>query len=86
MHTLHLRSAAVVLAASALLAACGSGSSDGTAQASSTDVPASAQSSVDGLIAYINQLIGQTSETTEPVVLGHAVLPTSDTTPPAAVN
>ncbi|MBG9388650.1 hypothetical protein [Caenimonas aquaedulcis] len=86
MHKLQLRSAAVVLAASALLAGCGGGGDDAPATARTTDVPGSAQSSVDGLIAYLQELIAQTSETTEPVLVGDAVLPTSDTTEPAAVN
>ena len=86
MHKLQLRSAAVVLAASALLGACGGHTDDGPVAARTTDVPDSAQSSVDGLIAYIKELIAQTSETTEPVLVGDAVLPTSDTTEPAAVN
>ena len=86
MQKLPLRSAAVVLAACALLSACGGGGDDGPASARTTDVPSSAQSSIDGLIAYINELIGQTSDTSSPVLVGDAVLPTSDSALPSPVN
>lgn len=86
MKHLHLAASAVVLAAAALLMGCGSGGDDAPPVARSTDVPSSAQDSVSGLLAYINELIGMTSSTSEPVLVGDAVLPTSDTTEPAAVN
>jgi hypothetical protein len=44
-------------------------------------VPASALQSVSGLLAYMNDLIANhTNETSQPVFLGDATLPTSDTT------
>lgn len=78
-----LRCAAAVLAAAAFLAACGSNGDGPAASTSTTDVPASAQSSVSGLIDYINSLIAMTSETSEPVRLGDATLPTDDTALPS---
>lgn len=68
-------------AAAAVLVLAGCGDSGGVSSAASTsDVPASAQASVAGLVAYLNRLIDETSETSEPVVLGDAVLPVDDTT------
>ena len=86
MHKLQLRSAAVVLAAATLLAACGGSDDDGPPGARTSEVPQSAQGSVAGLIDYINQLIGMTSETSEPVFVGDAVLPVDDTAAPSPVN
>jgi hypothetical protein len=46
-------------------------------------VPALAQQSISGLIAYVNDVIASmTNDTGEPVVLGDAVLPTSETSEP----
>ena len=43
-------------------------------------IPASALASVDGLIAFMNQLIDNgTNDTSEPIVLGDASLPVDDT-------
>lgn len=69
-------SAVAVLA----LAGCGDSSGVESAAAPTSDVPASAQASVTGLVAYLNRLIDETNETSEPVLLGDAVLPVDDTT------
>ena len=43
-------------------------------------IPASALASVDGLIAFMNQLVDNgTNDTSEPIVLGDASLPVDDT-------
>jgi hypothetical protein len=70
-----------VLCTAAVLTACGGGSGgDGiTADARPEGVPQSAQQSVAGLVAFLEDLIARTSETSEPVTLGDAVLPTSET-------
>jgi hypothetical protein len=74
------------------LAACGGGggSADsggaGGAGAAGSQMPGSAQQSASGLVAFLKELIGQTSDTTEPVVLGDAVLPGDDTSAPEPVN
>ena len=93
MHTSDLRRLAAVIAVSALLGACGSSGGDDPVAAPGTaapgtaaDLPASARESVTGLLAYVNELIGGTSETGEPVRVGDADLPTSDSTEPVAVN
>ena len=81
----------IVLAMTAAVAACGGGGSGGggggggvAAPASpapaTSDIPASALLSVDGLIAFMNQLIDTaTNETSEPINLGDAALPVDDT-------
>jgi hypothetical protein len=77
------------------LAACGGGGGGGGgadaggaggAGAAIPQVPGSAQQSVGGLVAFLKELIGQTSDTTEPMMLGDAVLPGDDTSAPDPVN
>jgi hypothetical protein len=73
------------------LAGCGGGGSGGEpansgATGSGSQVPGSAQQSVGGLMAFLMELIAQSSDTTEPVVLGDAALPTDDTSAPQPVN
>lgn len=84
MHISKSRAALAALAAAAALGACGGGGGGGgtPAPAPSSDIPASAQSSIDGLLAYVNQLIGGSSDSSEPVKVGDAVLPVSDTALP----
>jgi hypothetical protein len=95
MHKSQFKTVLLAAAAAAALAACGSGDRDPTVTPGtpgtpggpgtpvSSGVPQSAQGSVSGLLAYVNQLIDtMTNSTAEPVVLGDATLPTSDTTEP----
>lgn len=86
--TLHVRRLAAVAAlASALaVAGCGGGSDGPSVTAApgvelvpGTAVPVSATSSVAGVIAFLMQLIAGTSETSDPIAVGDAVLRTSDT-------
>ena len=92
MFKLNVRRPLIVLvftAAVASIAACG-GSNDGGVVGGGTvgpggttpavtSVPASALASVDGLIAFMNQLIDSgTNETGEPIALGDASLPVDD--------
>lgn len=76
------------------LAACGGGGSEGgdaspttTTGGSSTGsgVPQSAQSSVAGLITYLQSLIAGTNETGAPVSLDGVTLPVDDTAPATAI-
>ena len=58
----------------------GSGGAPVVAAPDPNSIPASALASVDGLIAFMNQLIDNgTSDTSEPRVLGDASLPVDDT-------
>lgn len=88
---------AVALALTVLaLAGCGGGGGGGGgggagpgpagAVPAGSQVPGSAQQSVGGLMAYLKELMAQTSDTTEPVVLGNAVLPTEDTSAAEPLN
>ena len=79
----------IALAMTVGVAACGGGGGSdggvgggapGTPAPSSGDVPASALASVDGLIAFMNQLIDTgTNDTSEPILLGDASLLVDDT-------
>jgi len=79
---------AAICTMAAVLAACGGGDGDDgdTPPAVVTEVPPSAQGSVEGLVAYLRQLITDTNETAEPVVIGNVVLPQDDTAEPAPVR
>ena len=75
------------LVMTAALAACGGdigtvggGASVPLGAAGTSDIPASALASVDGLIAFTNQLIEKViNDTSEPIQLGGASLPVADT-------
>lgn len=79
------------LLAAAVLAACGGGGDGGGYGPSepppaSAGVPDSANASIDGLIAWIQGLIRETSDTTEPVSLDTLIPPTSDTAEPSPLR
>ena len=58
----------------------GAAPAPGAAAPPTSDIPASALASVDGLIAFMNQLIDTgTNDTSEPIRLGDASLPVDDT-------
>lgn len=81
-----LRHLLLALAATAALAGCGSSGSDEdttTPVAKTTDVPQSAQDSVGGLFAFLTDLIANgTNSTSEPLLVGTATLPTTETSEP----
>ena len=84
MVKLNLRTTCMALVMTAAVAACGGGGgSDAAAPSSPTSlsgIPASALDSVDGLFAFMNQLIDTgTNDTSEPILLGESVLPVTDT-------
>ena len=94
MYKFNVKPPLIVLVMTAALAACGGGGGGGAdvgggaggapgaaAPAPATsDIPASALASVDGLIAFMNQLIDTgTNDTSEPIRLGDASLPVDDT-------
>ena len=77
------RTALVALAACTALVACGGGNDDGggnaTVGTSSQDsVPARALASASALVAYLQELIGASSDSAEPISLGDATLPVDD--------
>ena len=82
----NLRATFIALVMTASVAACGGGGGGGSDVAAPSspsllsDIPASALASVDGLIAFMNNLIDTgTNDTSEPILLGESVLPVSDT-------
>ncbi len=74
----------VLLGAAALvLAACGGGDDAPApvpAPVVTTDVPASATQSPAGLVTYVDSQVGASSDSSEPILVGDAVLPVDDTT------
>lgn len=81
MTQLDVKRPLAALAIALFLAGCGGNDDDTPAPAPTTEVPASATQSVSGLVAYMNQLIANmTNDTSEPVLVGTAVLPVDDTT------
>lgn len=93
MNHLSTRTGCVVRAAAALalVAGCGGGNEeDGSraaAASAATQVPASALQSSEGLAAFLRTLnASATDSTSEPLILGDAVLPSSDSAEPVGVN
>ncbi len=87
IHLSILRSRQALLAgfAAALLAGCGGGGGS-TAPldpfVTGSEVPQSATASATGAFAFLRGLLDMTSESTEPIVVGDAVLGTSETAEP----
>ena len=77
-----------VLCAAAMLAACGGGGGDNAAPppAATAEVPGSASGSVDGLVAYLKQLIASAADTLEPVDVKAVTPPGSETAEPTTVD
>ena len=86
-----IRTTAGSLALVGLLAlgGCGGGGDDGggggggSAVVDGTDVPVAAETAIGDVIAFAKRLIAQTSDSSEPVVLGNARLATDDAAEPA---
>lgn len=82
-----------MMAAVALLGACGGGSDDAytppPAPAPAPDplaaVPDAARQSTDGLLSYLKTLSTNTSDTRDPLPLDGLTLPTSDNTEPGSI-
>ena len=79
----NLRAAQVALGVAVLVSACGGSGSDGgsgslqSPSATTGDSPSG--QTVSALMAFAEQQIAATSDTTEPVVVGDAELPIDDT-------
>lgn len=90
MKQLSKRTGCVVLAAVALLAGCGGASDDGgpvRASSGASQVPAAALQSSDGLAAFLRSLNQNgTDSTSEPLALGDAAFPKTDTAEASPVN
>lgn len=81
-----IRRALLAVSIGATLAGCGGsggGGGSATGAAGGTELPASAMQSVEALMAWANdQIAHQTNSASEPVAIGQATLPTSDTREP----
>lgn len=87
---------AVALAAAvglAMLPACGGGDGDGSGGSGGpgdpvvggTEVPQSATTSAAGAFAFVASVAANASDSSEPLIVGDAVLATSDSDEPAAL-
>ena len=89
----NLASLLALCGAALVLAGCGGGndysgnSGDGNASGGNTSVsiPSSATVSDDSFIAYMKVLVGSTDDTGNPVSLGDATAPGSDTASPVGL-
>ena len=74
-----------------LLAACGGGGGNepvapvGPSLVVGTDVPVTVEQSATGVVDFAKTQLAATSETSEPLVLGNAMLATDDASEPAAI-
>ena len=74
-----------------LLAACGGGGGNdpvapvGPSLVVGTDVPVTVEQSATGVIDFAKTQLAATSETSEPLVLGNAMLATDDSAEPADI-
>ena len=77
----------ISLAASFLLIACGGGGDhESTAPVATQAVPASASSSVSGLLDYLTELVKAAADTLEPVSLAGVQPVTTETEEPRAID
>jgi hypothetical protein len=80
------------LCAATLLVACGGGGGGGgdstppPTPPATVEVPGSASASVDGLIAYLKELVASAADMLEPVDVSAVTPPGSETTEPATVD
>jgi hypothetical protein len=75
-----------VLCAAAMLVACGGGDDAPPPPAATAEVPGSASGSVDGLVAYLKQLIASAADMLEPVDVSAVTPPGSETAEPTTVD
>ena len=72
-----------------LLTACGGGSNDYASNTpptvAGTDVPVAATTSASSAVSFAQDQLTKTSESSDPLVLGDAMLAVDDTTEPAPV-
>jgi ABC-type glycerol-3-phosphate transport system substrate-binding protein len=76
----------LALCAAAALTACGGGDDNSSAPPATSEVPASASTSVTGWIAYLQRLVASAGDMLEPVDVSAVMPPTDDTAEPAAID
>ena len=76
-----------VLCAASMLAACGGGDeAPPPPPAATAQVPGSASGSVDGLVAYLKELVASAADMLEPVDVSAVTPPGSETAEPTPVD
>ncbi len=75
-----------VLCAASMIAACGGGDDAPPPPAATVEVPSSASGSVDGLIAYLKELVASAADMLEPVDVSAVTPPGSETAEPTPVD
>lgn len=77
-----------VLCVAAMLSACGGGGDDSPPPTppATVEVPGSASASVDGLIAYLKELVASAADMLEPVDVSAVTPPGSETAEPTTVD
>lgn len=75
-----------MLAAAAVLAACGGSDFQNTDTPATSEVPASASASIDGFIAYLKRLVVASADMLEPVDTSAVTGPTDEVSEPQAVD
>ncbi len=76
-----------MLAAAAVLAACGGSDFQNTPETPATsEVPASASASIDGFIAYLKRLVVSSADMLEPVDTSAVTGPKDEVSEPQAVD
>lgn len=90
MKKIDVRHLAAIVATAALLSACGGSDGDPVGSApppgEANGIPSSALQSVTALVSYAREMISGLNDTAEPIALGNATLPTSETAEPIALN
>lgn len=75
-----------VLAAAAILAACGGSDFQNAEPPATSEVPASASASIDGFIAYLKRLVVSAADMLEPVDTSAVTGPKDETSEPQVVD
>lgn len=83
---MRIQASLAALAAATLLVACGGGSDADEPPPATSEVPASASTSVGGFIGYLIRLVGSSADDLEPVDTATVTGPTDETSEPRVVD
>ena len=83
---MRIQATLAALAVAALLVACGGGSDPDEPPPATSEVPATASTSVGGFIGYLIRLVGSSADDLEPVDTAAVTGPTDETSEPRTVD